>query len=242
MNSRLVPRVIGAGFGRTGTASLKRALETIGFGPCHHMEEVIKNPSEVPTWEAAARGEKIDWGTFFEGWGSCVDFPSAMYYRELMDAFPEAKVVLTVRDPEAWYASMRETIVPMMNRFPNRYVIPHLPYLSAPARSVGNTPMRREVIDRFAEREHVLKIFTDHIEEVKRVVPAERLLVFEAKQGYGPLCEFLGVPVPATPFPRVNDTAEFRRRVTVATVVSWAALLAPAALGLTVAARFLRGK
>ena len=225
-------RVIGAGFGRTGTASLKRALETLGFGPCHHMEEVIKDSSQVPTWAAAARGEKIDWKTFMQGWGACVDFPSALYYRELMAAFPDAKVILSVRDAESWYASMSETIIPMFSRFPNSIVMPYLPVLGNPLRSLRDAPIKRELMDRFSEKEHVKKLFDDHIAEVKRVVPKERLLVFEAKQGWAPLCAFLDVPVPDGAFPRVNDTAEFKKRVIAATVISWVALLTPISIAL----------
>jgi hypothetical protein len=232
-------RVIGAGFGRTGTASLKRALEQLGFGPCHHMEEVLKHPEEVPTWERAARGETIDWKTFMRPWGSSCDFPSSLYYSELMEAFPDAKVILSTRDPGSWYASMAETIVPMYKRFPNRLVLPWLPIVSAPRRVMDGTSAQVEIIDRFEEREHVLARYEAHVAEVERAVPAERLLVFEAKQGWAPLCEFLGVPVPSGPFPRVNDTAEFKRRVTAATIVSWVLLLLPIALVLSVLAWML---
>jgi hypothetical protein len=186
-NSAITPRVIGAGFGRTGTASLKRALEMIGFGPCHHMEEVMKHRAEVKTWEAAAR--------------------------ELMEAFPLAKVILTVRDPASWYASLSQTIVLAMNRFPNRIGARFLPFIGAPVRAMSGTRVHRDVIGSFEEREHVLRVFTDHIEEVQRIVPAERLLVYQVSEGWEPLCAFLGVPVPDAPFPRVNDTAEFKRAV-----------------------------
>ena len=225
--SSITPRVIGAGFGRTGTASLKRALEMIGFGPCHHMEEVIKRRAEVKTWEAAARGEMPDWHAFLRGWGSTVDFPSALYYRELMQAFPLAKVILTVRDAASWYMSMSQTIVPAMTRFPNRLVARFLPFIGAPVRTMIGTRVYRDVIDRFAEREHVLRVFTDHIEEVQRIVPAERLLVYRVSEGWGPLCAFLGVPVPDAPFPRVNDRAEFKRAVLAMTVACGLVLLLP---------------
>lgn len=221
--------VIGAGMGRTGTSSLKRALEQLGLGPCHHMEEVVKNPAEVPTWEAAARGEQVDWVTFTKRWRSAVDFPSALYWRELMTAFPEGKVILSVRDPAGWYESMRQTIVPIMTRFPITLVVPLLPYVSGPLRVMRSTQINRELFQRF-DRERAERTFVEWNEEVKRTVPKERLLVFEAKQGWAPLCEFLGVPVPEGPYPRVNDTAEFRRRNTIALVVSWFVLLAPLVL------------
>lgn len=229
-------RVIGAGMGRTGTASLKRALETLGFGPCHHMDEVVKHPAEVPTWEAAARGKKPDWASFMAPWGSAVDFPAALYYRELMTTFPDAKVILTVREPKSWYQSVGETIHPALTRFPNRVISPFLPYVSGPGRVMAKTSFHTDVLERFAERDHVLGKFAEWNEEVKRVVPAERLLVFEAKDGWEPLCKFLGVPVPSEPYPRVNDSAEFRRRVNAATVVCWAILLAPVALAASVLA------
>jgi len=229
-DSIITPRVIGAGFGRTGTASLKRALEMIGFGPCHHMEEVIKHPAEVKTWESAARGETIDWPTFLQGWGSTVDFPSSVYYRDLVTAFPQAKVILTVRDAASWYTSMSQTIVPAMTDFPNHAVARFLPIVGAPARALHNTWIDREVIRRFSEREHVLRVFRDHIEQVKRVVPADRLLIYQVSEGWGPLCAFLGVPVPNTPFPRVNDTAQFRRSVAMIKVICWMVLLLPLAI------------
>lgn len=233
-------RVIGAGFGRTGTTSLKLALERLGFGPCHHMQEVLHRPEDMPTWERAARGEKIDWSTFMRPWGSSCDFPSALYYRELMAVFPDAKLILTTRDPGSWYASMSETIVPMFNRFPNRLVLRRLPVVGWPYRTMKGTYVQLDIIDRFAEREHVLARYDAHIAEVKRTVPADRLLVFEAKQGWGPLCEFLGVPVPDEPFPRANDTAEFKRRVAVGTAIAWLVLLVPIAVALTLLWLLLR--
>jgi hypothetical protein len=220
-------RVIGAGMGRTGTASLKRALEHLGLGRCHHMEEVIKNPREVPTWQAAARGEHIDWASFMRPYGAACDFPSALYYRELMEAFPDAKVVLTVRDPDAWYESMRQTIIPSMTRFPARIVTPHLPYVSGPIRVMKPTRLREDIVERFEDREHIKRRFVEWNEEVKRTVPSDRLLVFEVKEGWKPLCDLLDVPVPDVPFPRVNDTAEFRRRVDIANAISWLVLLTP---------------
>lgn len=227
--------MIGAGWGRTGTASLKRALEELGFGPCHHMEEVMGTPADVPTWVSAARGGKVDWATFLRGWGATCDFPSALYYRELAAAFPEAKVVLTVRDADGWYESMRTTIVDVFKRFPNRYIVKHLPRVGAPFKVMNPSPLKAQVMDCFQDKPAVVAQFEAHTEEVKRSIPAERLLVFDVKQGWEPLCQFLGVPVPAGPFPRVNDAKQFQGYTKRATIVSWAILL----LGAGVLARLL---
>jgi hypothetical protein len=226
--------------GRTGTSSLKRALEQLGFGPCHHMEEVLKHPAEVPTWEAAARGEPVDWARFMSRWRSAVDFPSALYYRELMEAFPDAKVILSLRDPDGWYESMRQTIVPLMSRFPIRVVVPLLRYVGGPIRVMRPTWLNRELLQHFGDRERAKKTFVEWNEAVQRSVPKDRLLVFEAKEGWKPLCEFLGVPIPDGPYPRVNDTAAFRRRTTVALVLSWILLLTPLVLAIALVI-WLRG-
>jgi hypothetical protein len=228
-NDDRTPRVIGAGWGRTGTNSLKLALEKLGFGPCHHMEEVIKYPPDVPTWAAATRGGKVDWKTFLRGWGATCDFPSALFYRELAETFPDAKVVLTVRDPDSWYESMRTTIVDALRRFPNRFIVKHLPYVGAPARVMGGSPLKSKLIDRFDDKPAIIAQFTAHTEEVKRVISSERLLVYEVKQGWAPLCAFLGVPVPDGDFPRVNDAKQFQSLTKRATIVSWVLLLLPIA-------------
>jgi hypothetical protein len=224
-NDGRTPRVIGAGWGRTGTASLKRALEQLGFGPCHHMEEVIQIPADVPTWVRASQGAKIDWATFLRGWGATCDFPSALHYRELAEAFPEAKVVLTVRDADGWYESMRTTIVDAFQRFPNRYIVKYLPRVGAPFKVMNPSPLKASVMDRFDDKPAIIAQFEAHTEEVKRTIPPERLLVFDVKQGWDPLCRFLGVPIPEEPFPRLNDAKQFQGYTRRATIVSWAILL-----------------
>lgn len=230
------PRVIGSGFGRTGTASLKRALEILGFGPCHHMEEVLRHPAEVPTWEAAARGEPVDWPRFLDGWGSAVDFPSAFYWRELAGAFPDAKVIHTVRDPSAWFDSYATTILPAVSQFPSRIVGPWLPFVSAPFRVASRALLERVFGPDLRDKANAMRVFEAHTEEVKRTIPADRLLVFDVREGWGPLCAFLGVPVPEEPFPRVNDAAEFQRRIRVANVASWMILFTPPLFGALAAA------
>ncbi len=218
------PQVIGAGLGRTGTASMKLALEQLGFGPCHHMEAVFRDPSEVPVWERAARGLPVDWAGFLAPWGATMDFPSALYYRELLEAFPDARVVLTVRDPERWYDSFASTIRAFIVSFPNRWVLPWLPFVNASYRVTRHT-----FVDRLlhADRAQAIALFEEWNADVQRHVPADRLLVYRVAEGWAPLCAFLGVPEPDRPFPRVNERPVFRRRVLAITALSWLVLAAP---------------
>ena len=190
--------VIGAGFGRTGTMSLKLALEQLGFGPCYHMVEVFKNPRAPSYWEAVADGEAPDWESIFAGYGSTVDWPNATYYAELADAYPTAKVVLTKRDPEAWFTSTQATI------FQRDYGNPTNGFERMVDKVIG-----RLFDMRMHEKDHVISVFERHNAEVIRRVPAERLLVYNLAQGWAPLCGFLNVPVPEGSMPKVNSTEEF---------------------------------
>jgi hypothetical protein len=194
-------KVIGAGYGRTGTMSMKLALEQLGLGPCYHMVEVFKNPDAVGWWEAAADG-KPDWEKIFAGYESTVDWPSATFYRELADAYPDAKVILTLRDPEAWYASTQATI--FARDFPPDS---EEPFLRMVAKVVG-----RLFDNRMHDKDKLISVYNRHNETVKKVIPAERLLVYDLVQGWGPLCSFLGAPVPDAPMPKVNTTEEFQAR------------------------------
>lgn len=201
-------KVIGAGLGRTGTLTLKTALEQLGFGPCHHMVEVFANPAQMGFWRRAAIGEAVDWEEVFAAYGSSVDWPSAHFYKALADRYPEAKVILSLRDPQRWYDSMSETILKVMD-------------------GSGNQDRFGSEDGRFAEiivadktfgydfsRDNVIAAFERHNAEVRKTIPAERLLVFEAADGWTPLCAFLGVPVPDTPFPRTNSREEFWSHLT----------------------------
>ena len=199
--------VIGTGFGRTGTNSLKLALEQLGFGPCHHMYEIRDNPEQLSLWERVARGEDVDWDVVFAGYSSCVDWPAARYWRELCSKYPEAKVLHSIRDEEKWIASVQETILPtILNR--NRLD-------EGPDRRRLN--MSFEVVlnqtfdGRLDDREHAIKVFRAHNDEVSRTISTDRLLVYDVKQGWKPLCEFLGVSVPDTPFPHQNTSEEFQQ-------------------------------
>jgi len=202
--------VIGAGFGRTGTLSLKEALERLGFGPCYHMIELIEHPEHVDFWERAAAGGEVDWDEVLCGYRAAVDWPACNFYAPLAARYPDAKVVLTVRDPERWYESAQSTIFPRITR----------PVARDDAVAWARAQMQRKVVieqtfgGEVADREHVLAVFRRHIEEVQRAIPAERLLVYRVADGWPPLCAFLGQPVPDEPFPHVNSFEEFRRRFT----------------------------
>ncbi len=195
-------KVIGAGFGRTGTMSLKVALEELGYGPCYHMIEVFEHPEHVPLWEAARRGEPVDWEELFDGYQATVDWPGAAFYKELSERYPEARVILTVRDPERWYESARTTIFNLQGTSSSR--APQL------ARDLAYQKGFRDVED----RRHMIEAFNRWNEEVKESIPAGRLLVYEVKEGWEPLCSFLDVEVPKDkPFPHLNDSDSFRRMV-----------------------------
>ena len=204
-------KVIGSGFGRTGTLSMKVALEQLGFGPCYHMEEVVKRPKHIQLWHDVAYGKRVDWHTLFNNFQATVDFPASVVYRELMETFPAAKIIHTVRDPERWYDSTYETIYQTNSVFP-KWLQKVVPLVSR------FTEMERRLIwqnlfeGNFENRQWAIKIFHQHTENVKRTVPADRLLIFNVKEGWEPLCQFLGVPAPDTPFPHMNDRDAMIRR------------------------------
>ena len=213
-------KVIGAGFGRTGTLSLKTALEKLGFGPCYHMIEVFDKPDHVAFWDEAVenvrRGQRVQWEEVFSGYEATVDWPACIFYEELMKVYPEAKVLLSVRDPQRWYDSVEGTIAKMSSSgaFSPRALLFTAAGLLVP--SMRRAPsMAQKIIangtfdGHFADRERAVEIFERHNERVKRRVPTEKLLVFEVKEGWGPLCNFLDVGVPDEPFPHLNDREQF---------------------------------
>jgi Sulfotransferase domain len=201
-------KLIGAGFGRTGTKSLKSALELLGYGPCYHMAEVLnqeKNPDHLRLWDEAGQGKAIDWKALFQAYQSTVDWPSTCFYRELMDVFPEAKVLLSIRDPESWHKSAMSTIFV-------RHTIPGVD-MDMFYRMVDNLILNGTFHGRYSDRDYATSIFLNHIEQVKQTVPGDRLLVYEVREGWQPLCQFLQVPIPDMPFPRENSTEEWEARL-----------------------------
>lgn len=201
-------QVIGAGVGRTGTYSLKLAINQLGAGPCHHMEAVLHDmPVQVPLWNEAVNG-RPDWQAIYRGFASAVDWPTACFFRELLQAYPTAKFVLTIRDPEKWADSFAATIHKLVGEKEQ-----------APPDKKAWLEMADRIITRtgFAQgldHEQLVRAYVAHNEAVKAAIPPRQLLVFEVKNGWAPLCDFLGVSVPDEPFPKTNHRAEFWDRVT----------------------------
>jgi len=198
-------KVIGAGFGRTGTLSLKSALETVHLGPCYHMVEVFARPDAAEQWLRAASRGSIDWEEIYGDYQATVDWPGCAFWRELIAAYPAAKVVLSVRDPEKWWESASETILRQAALPPSED-----PGLRRIQRVSLEVVHDRSFGGRFPEKESFIAAFEEHNAAVIREVPADRLLVYEVTDGWGPLCEFLGVEAPDAQFPNVNDREFFR--------------------------------
>jgi hypothetical protein len=211
--------LIGAGMPRTGTLTQKVALEMLGLGPCYHMVDVLADLDQARLWQRALDGE-APWEQIFAGFNSTVDWPGGYFYRELMDVYPHAKVLLSVREPQAWERSMRETV----------WAVRHgesLVRLLSSAQAHVNPQWRGflEMIDRLvwegegtfasghAQPQQLIDTMIRHHREVEQEVPSERLLVWSVEEGWERLCEFLEVPVPQQPFPHVNDRTEFLNRV-----------------------------
>lgn len=212
-------KVVGVGFGRTGTASLSEALEQLGFGPCYHMFKVIEQPARMRHWIAAAQGGATDWDEVFAGFESTVDWPAAAFWREIAAHHPQAKIILTVRDPERWYDSAARTIFKQALREPGpvqRVAFGVLtkvsPGFRAFIRMTDSVILTRVFGGRLRDRSAAVEVFRTHIVDVRAEIAADRLLVYDVADGWAPLCAFLGVPAPPdTPFPRGNDAATFEQ-------------------------------
>jgi hypothetical protein len=209
-------KVIGAGFGRTGTMTLKAALEQLGAGPCYHMVEALwGDTSRLELWQQAADGEDTDWEKLLDGFDSTVDWPGCTFYEPLMEAFPEAKVLLTVRDADAWYESTRSSIYASLIAGRNGQLgggtqTPPSPEAFA---MISTLIWDGTFHGRFEDRDYAIEVFNRHNEEVGRKVPAERLVVHRVEEGWRPLAEMLDADEPDAPFPRLNDRAAFREMV-----------------------------
>ena len=199
--------IIGAGFGRTGTLSLKQALERLGFSKCYHMAEVMAHPEHADLWRAAWRGED-PWERIFDGYAAAVDWPASAFWPRLMEVYPQAKVLLTVRDAERWYKSATDTIFRSMQDALQS---------QDPARR-ERLRMTQEIIVEgtfggdLNDKANAIAVYEANVARVHEVVPADRLIVFDPKEGWPPLCDALDVALPDEPYPHVNTTGEFHER------------------------------
>ncbi|HAC34139.1 MAG TPA: sulfotransferase family protein [Gammaproteobacteria bacterium] len=211
--------VICAGFGRTGTQSLKYALEQLGYGKCYHMRELFAHPGHAERWTQLTQGAERDWNAMFAGYRSVVDWPAVYFWRELVDYYPDAKVLLTVRDSDSWWESISSTIFTAVGRaFPDGATEPQLP-------SEVPDLQRQQIIaakatistgtfnDRVKDRDYCIGVYEAHNREVQEYIEAKRLLVYDVKSGWQPLCSFLGTEVPDEPFPTSNPRKDFHQQI-----------------------------
>lgn len=197
---------IGAGFGRTGTMSLKVALEILGFGPCHHMMEVMCGSSRVARqWLAAVNGAKPNWDVLLKGYRATVDWPSLFFLPELMEKYPSAKVILTERDAESWYTSASSTIFKAIQTRQGAWV--PIQQQLAETLIIGKTFHHR--VD---DKKYAMDIYESHLEWVRAYVPSDRLITLDVSDGWQGLCSHLDLPLPDKPFPHSNRTQEFNAK------------------------------
>jgi len=211
-------KVIGAGFPRTGTSSLKNSLERLGFEKCYHMKELIVNPEMLKFWKEIDETGKTDWDALFENYQACVDVPGYPYYKIMMERYPDAKVILTKRPFEDWYRSASTTV-----RKAGPQTVPEK--LGMLFKLATNSRTRKVVAaikffekifwekqfkGRFNDKKYAERVFNQHIQEVIDHVPAEKLLVYEVKDGWKPLCDFLDCPLPEGDFPHLNKGENFK--------------------------------
>ena len=211
-------KIIGAGFPRTGTTTLKRSLETLGHKRVYHMKELLVNPERLHYWKTLSETGTTDWDGLYDGYDATVDFPGYPWYKEHMKQYPEAKVILTVRDFESWYKSVHSTVWQAGPQTPGeKFKMMGKLLASSRARKVVSCIkffkkifFAGEMDGKFEDKNYAKKAWENHIAEVKNHVPQEKLLIYDVRDGWAPLCAFLGVPEPAEPLPHLNKKENFK--------------------------------
>lgn len=212
-------KIIGAGNGRTGTLSMKKALEYLGLGPTYHMYELFEHPERVHYWQEAYKKRNTDWNALFEGYQSSVDYPGFLLYREIYHHFPGSKVILTTRDPESWYESASKTIFTASpNMWQKLKILTKLPFSKRMRQLMpvfAQVDYLWDVVfeGKLQDKDYMIKAFVDFENEVKANIPSEDLLIFNVGDGWQPLCEFLEMPAPSIPFPRANERDKFQENL-----------------------------
>lgn len=201
--------LIGAGFGRTGTLSLKAAIERLGYGPCYHGIEVLREPERAKHWLTPMPEGTYDWDTIFQGYRATVDWPASAFWRDLVEHYPNAKVLLSVRDADRWYDSVMNTIYPSMTQGPPKQAERALhEFHDMLFRLIFETTFGGRIEDQV----HAKQVFRAHNQAVIDDIEKSRLLVYQAGDGWEPICHFLEVPVPDEDFPHLNDRTWYRSR------------------------------
>ena len=213
-------QVIGTGQARTGTTSLKAALEHLGFGKCYHMIELMNHPDHLIYFEKAQRGEDVNWDELLKGYHSACDMPIIAYYKQVIKKYKDVKVIHTTRDPEAWYKSMTDTIFWAVNPSPGRILrmMIRLPFSSTLRKRLKILKFNGKMVTEFfgndlKDKTKVISHFNEYEKEVFNTIPKTNMLLYDVKSGWEPLCKFLNVPVPSIPFPKSNTKDEFVHNV-----------------------------
>jgi len=214
-------KVIGAGGPRTGTASLKDALEILGFGKCYHMEYLFNHPEQVKYWHELFDTGTVDFNAMFEGFQSTVDFPGYLNYKALFNKYPDAKVILNDRDPEEWYdsaintvhAATPQTLGQKLNLMKKMLLSSRFRKIAKSFMLVEKNLWKKHYHGQFKDKELALQIYKDFNEDIKSSIPEDQLLVYQIKDGWAPLCDFLNVPVPDAAFPYKNKRKEFKEQI-----------------------------
>ncbi len=192
-------QVIGTGFGRTGTDSMREALNILGFGPCHHMRALLDDEAHKMQWRSRAVSGTPSWDELFNGFASCIDWPSAHYWPEIITAYPDAKVILTWRTPDSWWNSFSKTILPVVQA--STETEESAPGSQLISRVFGWQPLTRE---------HCIAVYEANVARVMADVEPGRLLIHRLGDGWAPLCAHLGVDIPDEAYPRSNNTKSFQ--------------------------------
>lgn len=200
-------KIVGASFGRTGTRSVCAALEMLGLGPCHFMKALSADPAHARSWLRAADGETPDWDRLLAGYSATVAWPGAYFWRQLSRAYPSAKVLLIVREPQSWYDSVARTL----------YRTRPTGLSDGAAGDAHHHAIERIVWQgtfsgRFTDRDHAIGVYLSHLDEVRRSLPRDRLVEYVQGSGWQPLCAAFGLDIPDTPFPHENTTATYLKR------------------------------
>lgn len=197
--------VIPAGVPRTGTSSLREALGYLLNAPIYHMSEAFAHPEHAATWVNAIEGNPPEWETFLAGYAGGVDAPFSNCWRDLAAAYPDAPVLLSHRgDSEVWYRSMEATVLPRMRELLAKSTEdPMVPLFGV---------IFSGVFTDIDDRDQIVAGYERRLSEVREEIEPDRLVEWQPGDGWEPICNALGVPVPARPFPHENSTASYVAR------------------------------